>query len=315
MIEFVNSGIIFGKLISKRGSVTVVKATVIAWFHGVSRIVRNFHPDVMASYAAGATLFIIISFFPFIMLLLSILRFLPDNAATLEYISLDFVPDIIKQLLLTVIEEIAENTSTVVIPLAAISGLWSASTGFVSVSRGLNAIYNRKEGRAFLVVRGLWIAYTMLFLIVLTAVLGLLVFGRSILSWLETTTPFLSSEFKLINLRFIVAFILLLVFFISLYKTIPDRKSRWFAEIPGALFSAVAWIVFSHLYSWYISGIERFSKVYGSLTAVVLLMIWLYICIYILFVGAYINRLLTQSRVSAYLLKTEENEEGESTDE
>ena len=292
----------------------MIKATIKAWVHKTMRVIDDFHPDIMASYAAGATLFIIISFFPFVMLLLSLLRYLPFDESAFEHMALDFIPNVIKQLLVSIVDEIANNTSAVVIPLAAITGLWSASTGFVSVSRGLNAIYNRKEGRNYFVIRGIWIVYTILFMAALIAVLGILVFGSSILSWVERSFPLSSFDFRFTDFRFITAFTLLTIFFVMLYKTVPDRKSRWFAEIPGAMLSAGLWIAFSYLYSWYILKIDRFSKVYGSLTAVVLLMIWLYFCIYIVFIGAYINRLLTESRVSAYLLKLEENEEGESSD-
>ena len=85
--------------------------------------------------------------------------------------------------------------------------------------------------------------------------------------------------------------IVLTAFFVLLYKTVPNRHTRWLAELPGAILSAISWMGVSYLYSLYIAQ-ERVVRVYGSLAAVVLLLIWLYACMYIVFIGAKINYLL-----------------------
>lgn len=276
------------------------------------RAVKDFHPDIVAAYAAGASLFIIISFFPFMIMLLSLLRYLPISELDMEHIAFDFIPDAIKELLISVVQEIAQNTSAVIFPVAAVTGLWSASTGFVALSKGLNLVYNREETRSFFVVRGMCLVYTVLLLITLIAVLILLVFGRTLLQWANSIFPFITLDLiPLINLRSIVTALVLTLFFTLLYKTVPNRKTRWFAEIPGALLSALLWMAFSFLYSLYISRMGQFSTIYGSLTAVVLLMIWLYCCIYILFAGARVNVLLQQSYISHLLLKEYEREQNE----
>ena len=281
-------------------------------WHWGKRTIKEFHPDIVAAYAAGASLFIIISFFPFMIMLLSLLRYLPIAQLDMEHIAFDFSPNTIKDLLISVVQEIAQNTSAVVFPLAALTGLWSASTGFVALSKGLNLVYNREETRSFLVVRVMCLVYTVILLLILIAVLVLLVFGRVLLEWMGSVFPLLSLDaLPIVNLRSIVTVLVLTLFFTLLYKTVPNRKTRWFAEIPGALLSALAWMLFSLLYSLYISKMGEYSTLYGSLTAVVLLMFWLYCCIYILFAGARINVLLQQSYISHLLLKEYEREQNE----
>ncbi len=281
-------------------------------FNRVRTLVSDFHPEEIAAYAAGSTLFIIISFFPFVIMLLSLLRFLPFDESAFEHMAFDFIPDVVKKMMVSIVSEISANTSNAVLPIAAVTGLWTASTGFVSISRGLNVAYNRRETRSFLMFRSLCLLYTILFLLVLVTVLAVLVFGNFIFEWMKTSFSFIPSDFsQTAYSRFITAFVVLALFFTLLYKTVPNRKSRWYAEVPGAVFSSGMWMLFSYLYSWYITNFGRSSGVYGSLTAVVFLLMWLYICIYILFIGAYINHLLYHSRLSSKFMKRPEKK-GES---
>ncbi len=267
----------------------------------IAETVEAFRPDLIAAYAAGATLFIIISFFPFMIMLLSLLRFLPFTDADLAFINFDFIPPKIYELITAMIEEIAQNTSVAVLPIAAVTGLWTASTGVLSLTKGLNVVYHRKETRPYFAVRGMCLFHTILLLFIIVAVLTVLVFGKSLYQWLTEWFPFLSNGLlHVISWRSVIAMVILTLFFTLLYKTVPDRKGLWFGEIPGGLFSAVGWMLFSYLYSLYINRIDRFSAIYGSLTAVVLMMIWLYACIYIVFIGAYLNVLLQRACYNKY---------------
>ena len=82
---------------------------------------------------------------------------------------------------------------------------------------------------------------------------------------------------------------MLVLFFEMVYIAVPDRKSGIIEELPGALISAVGWIGFSYLYSFYIDNFSNYANIYGSLTAVVLMMLWLYFCMYIMLFGAEVN--------------------------
>ena len=269
----------------------------------LKKIIFDFRPDVIATYSASASWFIILSFFPFIIMLLAMIQFLPYSSEDLSFINMEFIPEIIRQLLQKIISELL-HTNQIILPVATFTGLLSASTGFYSLIKGLNVIYKRKETRSALAVRAMCLLYTVLFLVILIAVLTSLVFGRAIYHGVLEMFPFFSDTvLTVINWRFLVALIVLTLFFTLLYKTVPDRKARWFGEIPGALVAAAMWMAFSYLYSLYISNFNRFSAIYGSLTAVILFMIWLYSCIYIIFIGAYVNVLLQKTGASIILKK------------
>ena len=101
-----------------------------------------------------------------------------------------------------------------------------------------------------------------------------------------------------ILIRTVVSLLLLIVFFWALYLFVPDRKSRHISvELPGAVMCAAGWMGFSYLFSFYIDHMSDFSAMYGSLTAVVLCMVWLYACMYLLFAGAEFNVIVSDVRV------------------
>ena len=95
----------------------------------------------------------------------------------------------------------------------------------------------------------------------------------------------------IINFRAAWFFLVLFVFFLGIYTFVPDKKLRLREQLPGALFSSLGWMGFSLAFSLYFSyaGGSNYSYMYGSLAAIVLLLLWLYFCICILFLGAEIN--------------------------
>ncbi len=270
-------------------------------FRYIRALVQDFQPDLIAAYTASTAWFIMLSFLPFVIMLLSLLRFLPFSTEDLSLLEFEFAPPVIRELLRSVVGEVTQNTSAYVLPIAAFSGLLSASTGFDSLIKGLNVVFDRKETRSFLKTRVICVLYTVAFLLVIVTVLAGLVFGRMIYNNLANVAPFM---IRMIDWRFLSAFLILTLFFTLLYKTVPNHKMKWFAEIPGAFISAGMWLAFSHLYSLYISSVERFSKIYGSVTVLILFMVWLYACIFIVYIGAYANKMLYKHIASKLFLKS-----------
>lgn len=94
----------------------------------------------------------------------------------------------------------------------------------------------------------------------------------------------------LLSIRALIALAILIVFFMGLYTFLPFEKLELRKQLPGALFSTAGWIVCSYGFSIYFNHFKRFSYMYGSLAAIVILMLWLYFCICILFLGAEVNQ-------------------------
>ena len=111
----------------------------------------------------------------------------------------------------------------------------------------------------------------------------------------------------IISIRTLVGLGLMVLFFTLMYLLIPERKSSFFAELPGAILTSAGWLGFSYLYSYYIDHIANYNATYGSLTAIVLCMIWVYACMYIMFIGAEVNQVFanpTRHQAARSLLQT-----------
>ena len=85
----------------------------------------------------------------------------------------------------------------------------------------------------------------------------------------------------------------MILFFTLMFMTLPGRKTSFFAELPGSILASAGWLGFSYLFSFYIDNFSNYSATYGSLTAIVLCMLWFYSCMYIMFIGAEINQVLS----------------------
>ena len=93
------------------------------------------------------------------------------------------------------------------------------------------------------------------------------------------------------DLRGLTLYLIMALVFVLIYTFFPNKKMRFYMQIPGAMFTSLAWLVFSELFSIYVNNFSTFSTLYGSLGVIILVMLWLYICMSIVFIGAVINRL------------------------
>lgn len=260
-------------------------------------ITRNFsrkiRDDFISAFSAQAAFFIIISFFPFVMFLLTLLHYLPLTEPSLVNMITQYLPSSIRELLVDIIGELYNKASTTLVSVTVITALWSAARGFLAIIKGLNGVYRIKETRNYFKLRFVASIYTLVFTVIIVISLGILVFGNKIYIYIQSRLPLLSDlALVVISLRTIVGLCILVVFFLMLYTLIPNRKTKLLKELPGAIVSAAGWMLFSYAYSFYIDNMGNFSYMYGSLAAIVLCMLWVYFCMYIMFIGAEINVVL-----------------------
>lgn len=269
----------------------------------IIRLVRAFttklREDFVSAFAAQTAFFIILSIFPFLMFLLTTLNYLPVSAEELLMLSENLFPEEIYHIVQTIVSELIEKSSGTLLSITVIAALWSASRGTLALSRGLNAVYQQKETRNYFLIRGISVLYTLAFAVLLIVTLVLLVFGNQLYQFIVVKLPFLGDFVMiLLSLRSLITMAVLTLFFLLLYMAIPNRKSRILRELPGAIITAGGWLGFSFLFSFYIDHMGNFSYTYGSLTALAVCMLWLYFCMYILFIGAEINMILAHPEVA-----------------
>ncbi len=265
---------------------------VLKWF------MNKFSENTLSVHAAHVVFFVMVSFFPFVMFFFTLLKYTPLTEDSLIRLLDAVVPSSISQILTTWINEAYHQSSGTILSITVITTLWSGSKGFMGITYGLDKIYNVKNRRNWLVNRLSSLLYTLAFTGILLVSLIVLLYGNRILlaidSFFSIETPLFIGIF---SLRSFLGFTIFFLFFLLLYMFIPDRKPNVKEEIPGAMFTSVLWILFSYLFSIYIDYFTNFSSIYGSLTYIVLFMLWLYVCMNILFFGALINRFLAEGNI------------------
>ncbi len=245
--------------------------------------------DHVGAYAAQAAYFIILSFIPIMLFLMTLVQYTPLTYNAVREAIISFLPREIQSFVLGIVAEVF-NKSGAVLPVTLVTALWSAGKGMQAITSGLNTIYHVKETRNWLIIR-LWsVFYTVLFIFALIGSLILLVFGNSIQQTLMRYVPFLGEIVgRFLGARNFLVFIVLVFVFLFLYKVLPNRRASLKSQLPGAVLTAIAWSVFSFGFSLYFTFFPNFMNMYGSLTTIILIMLWMYICMNIVLFGAEIN--------------------------
>lgn len=268
----------------------------IKWL--VSFVMKGMDDNVMV-YAAQAAYYLVLSVIPFIMILLSVIQFfIPiDKAEIIRRIPAVFSLEI-QAYFKGIINEIFSKPAISLISVSAVTTLWSASRGFAAVERGVKNVYKIPKRKFFIVNILLSFLYTVIFTVVLILFLGVIVFGKAVLFIIDKHISWFSLDISF--LEYIIFFLVAVAFFMILYASFTSRKIPLRCHLPGALFTGAGWILFSYIFSIYINNFANYSRIYGSLTAIVLMMLWLYSCMTILLYGAELNMELIRFKKIEY---------------
>ena len=248
--------------------------------------------DRIKAYSAGAAFFIIMSFFPFLMLLLALVQYTPLTQEQIVMTLEEITPLGLTEELKQIVEGVYSQASAL-LPWTAIVAVWSAGKGVLGLSDGLNAVFQIKETRNYFMIRIRAAFYTIGMILALILGFGILVLGYRLQEFLRSSIPLFAKYSDLmLPLQLGLAMMLLFLLFEIFYVFLPNRRKSFHSQVPGALFSAISWAVFSYGFSVYLNYAGNMSVIYGSLTTLVVVMLWLYFCMYLLFLGAEINSYL-----------------------
>ena len=245
-----------------------------------SRALRALKRTQIPVYAGNAAFFLVLSFLPLLTLLLGVLQYTVFGPEDLLEILSRIMPDEVLPLFDDFLQKLYPKSGAAVISVSAVTAAWSASNGIYGMARGLGAVF-----------------YMLLFVLGLVLTLLLHVFGRKLLSvFTARALPLARTLSFLLEHLQLYSFFLLTALFSLLYLALPNRRQRLSRVLPGALAAAGAWLLFSALFSVYVNHFAKGLALYGSLTTMVLTMLWVYACVSIVFYGAFFNRLLAQRR-------------------
>ena len=255
----------------------------------------------MPVFAGCATLFLLTASFPLLIGVLVVVNHLPgysiDNVAELLFQFLPHVPEI-QDTILGVLDSLNAQSTTFVASFAFITTLFSASSGMAAIQKGLQRL--TPGARFTLYDRLLAIVYTIVFQGLLLAIL-LLQGLRSIFAPLRALLvenpawdALLDWLGRWISFSDLLAVPVLFVLILLMYTFMPGGKRPLRPQVPGTVFTTAGWVVFSRAFSFYIVHFWRLSYIYGSLTAIVLMILWLDIIINLFFLGAALNAALAR---------------------
>lgn len=276
--------------------------------------------DVVSShhtgaYAAQAAYFFVLSMIPIILLLLTMVQF---TSLTKDYIMnavLQAFPTTVEGLIESIVDQVYSQSGTI-IPITVLVALWSAGRGVLSITNGLNCVYESRETRNYVYLRIRASLYTVIFLVAIILSLALSVFGNRIAIMLNQHFPVLVRLIDtVIRSRTLITLGILTLFWDMVYKYLPNRKNigktTMKKQLPGAIFTACAWQVISFIFSIYLDIFTGFTTMYGSLTMIILIMLWLYMCMYVILLGGEVNALLQRAIKMFAHEKEEESSENQ----
>ena len=249
------------------------------------------------THAANAGYFIVLSVFPALVLLLSLLRYTSLDAGDLLAGLRGFLPEALMNAAEKLIISMYAHTGAATVSVSAVGALWSASRGIYGLLTGLNTIYGVREDRSYLRTRLISVLYTFLFLLVLLVTLVLGVFGGGILRSLPPAKGLLGRFLsEAVDLRFFLMLFLQTALFSAMFTVFPNRKNGFRESLPGAMLASAGWLIFTRLFSFYVEHFSNYSGIYGGVYAVALSMLWLYFCLSIFFYGGALNCLLMEKK-------------------
>lgn len=246
-------------------------------------------------FALGAQLayYLMLSFFPFLIFLMTIIGFSKLNSAEILDGLRAILPTNVFILIDTIVVDIVETQSAGLLGASIILTIWSASSGFRAVIKGLNKAYDINEKRSFIKRAIVGMIFTLALVTIIIATLAMLVFGELIGGYIVKIVPFEEAVRIIWNIsRYLIVVAMMVLVFATIYRYTPARKIDWKEVYPGAIVSTLGWIITSLGFSFYINNVANYSKFYGSIGAVFVLMTWLYLTSIILILGAEINSVL-----------------------
>lgn len=246
-------------------------------------------------FALGAQLayYLILSFFPFLIFLMTIIGF--SNLDAMQIIDglSTILPSSVFELTSTIIVEVVENQYKGLLGVSIILSMWAASSAFRAVIKGINKAYSLKDDRSFITRAIIALICTFALAFIIIATLILLVFGNLIGDMLVKYIPYNMIIKNVWNLiRYIMILTIMICVFAGIYRYTPAKRISWREAFPGAIVSTIGWLIVSLGFSFYINNFNNYSRLYGSLGAVFVLMTWLYISSIILILGGEINSVL-----------------------
>jgi membrane protein len=264
------------------------------------RLYDVFWDEDILSRAAQVAFYLSFSLFPLLLFLVNLFGLILGTADELRLELFSYLRQIMPYsayiLVQKTILEVTQNSSGGKLTFGFVIALWSASAGMDSLRIALNHVYKLKETRSWWMTKLESLVFTLLLIFLLSFVLGTVFYGWKFLSFLLKLVNFPIESFIVLQIIQWVTFIVVLfVTFGLLYRYLPNQKDKrcsWFS--PGSLTAIVLWVLATNGFRVYLMYFDNYDKTYGSLGAVIILMLWLYLTALVILIGGSLNSVIEE---------------------
>ena len=259
------------------------------------RLQREMGYDDCMGMAAQIAFYLLLSIFPFLVFLLSLISFLPlpDLDRTVLDAMADAMPPEAYQLVSNTVESLLTTRHQSLVGFGLLVALWSGSMGVGAMITTINRAYNIRPRRSIVEQKLLAIALTIALSGIMLLSTVIVLFGPRVTLVIFHGLGLAGDSYNAwTSLRLFVVFGLILLTLAILYYHAPEARQAFRWILPGALTSTVLWLGASSLFRLFVRNFGSYNATYGSLTAVVILMIWMWMTGLIFLLGAEINSLM-----------------------
>ena len=261
----------------------------VTWIN-LKKFLGKMEEHNIGEYTAQCAYYAVLSFIPFIMLIVTLIQYSGISKDLFVSIIQNIIPATMADETIGIVQEVYSK-SIGTISISAIFVLWSARKSFYALSKGLHSIYETDKEYNFFVLQLKSLVLTVFLVLAIISALVISVFGNSILGFLDAKFNIPDNIMSIFHVSKMGIYVVLFIIFLLMYRFVPGHKQGIKRQIPGAIVATIGWYIISLFFSMYLDAFKGFSVMYGSLTTIVLSMMWVYFCMYIILIGAEINNL------------------------
>ncbi len=267
------------------------------------RFYNNFFDQDVLSSSAQVAFYLSFALFPMLFFLVSLFGLIVNQADELRLELFSYLRQIMPYsayiLVQKTILEVSANSSGGKITIGLLVALWSSSAGIDSLRIALNGVYGLKEKRNWFKTKSISLTMTIVLIFLISFVIGTVFYGWKFLSVLLNGLSLpIESVIILQIIQWITFIFVLFAMFGLLYNFLPDKKKKDYHWISwGALVAICLWILLTGGFRFYLHFFNNYDKTYGSLGAVIILMLWLYLTSLVILIGGLINSIIEHPNV------------------
>ncbi|MCX7614890.1 MAG: YihY/virulence factor BrkB family protein [Clostridiales bacterium] len=261
----------------------------------VRRLVKRYFRDNVSKTGAELAYFFLFSFFPFLIFINLLVGTFHIPIDIITGI-LKVVPPDVEKIVADYFSYIGSFESKTLLVTGLVLTLYFLSRAINSLIQAVNAAYRTKKKRPGFSNILVSIAFTAVIMISIGIMFVIMISGKNVLFAIVDfiKLPILSHDFIYIwdALRFLIAGVYSFLFLVCLYYVVPNKRLTFRSSIPGSIFAMLSWLLISSGFSYYVQNMGRYSVLYGSIGAIMVLMLWLYLTGIVLVMGAELNDIL-----------------------